>query len=313
MKCPRTILAVFLGGLAFAGASAGEEIVRGVDRFQLSYRVVLPEIPAAAEIWIPLARSDRFQDVRVLELAAPMAYRKSTDRSGANDVIIASPVPLDSGGVVQITYDVLRREKSGYAATDDSSAYLAPDRLVPADETFAHVVETMQTEAAGRPLPERLYSYVLGRMRYDKSVPGSCNGDALFAHRACSGNCSDFHSYFIALARAARLPARFAIGFTIPAGEREGPITGYHCWAEYESNGSWVPVDVSEASKHPDLAEYYRSHHPANRFELSRGRDLVFEPQPASGPVNFFVYPLLEVAGKAVPVRTEVRFSRRAP
>jgi hypothetical protein len=59
------------------------------------------------------------------------------------------------------------------------------------------------------------------------------------------------------------------------------------------------------------LADYYFGHHPANRFELSRGRDLVVEPGPASGPINFLAYPVLEVNGEPVKVRTEFLFRRR--
>ena len=46
---------------------------------------------------------------------------------------------------------------------------------------------------------------------------------------------------------------------------------------------------------------------PANRIELSRGRDLVVDPAPASGPINFLAYPVLEVAGQ--PKKTKVQFS----
>ena len=46
-------------------------------------------------------------------------------------------------------------------------------------------------------------------------------------------NCTDYHSYFIALSRSAGIPARFAIGAAVPSGRDEGGISGYHCWAEF--------------------------------------------------------------------------------
>src|SRR5204863_3744678 len=88
-------------------------------------------------------------------------------------------------------------------------------------------------------------------------------------------------------------------------------IPGYHCWAEFMAAAKWVPVDISEASKNPELADYYFGHHPANRFEFTHGRDLRFEPAPADSPVNFLIYPLLEVKGKLV--KTENEFSFRRP
>ena len=56
-----------------------------------------------------------------------------------------------------------------------------------------------------------------------------------------------YHAYFIALTRAVGIPARFAIGVTIPADKSEGTIEGYHCWAEFFADGRWIPVDISEA------------------------------------------------------------------
>ena len=100
--------------------------------------------------------------------------------------------------------------------------------------------------------------------------------------------CTDFHAYFIALCRAVNIPARFAIGFTIPANKNAGVIGGYHCWAEFHANGKWVPVDISEADKHPELADYCLWHHPANRLEPSRGRDITVKPAPKAGPFNYF-------------------------
>ena len=78
------------------------------------------------------------------------------------------------------------------------------------------------------------------------------------------------------------------------------------------ADGKWVPVDISEASKKPALADYYFGHHPANRFELSAGRDLIVEPPPVTGPINFLAYPHLEIDGKVVKAETEFNFRRKA-
>ena len=129
-------------------------------------------------------------------------------------------------------------------------------------------------------------------------------------HDARTGNCTDFHAYFIALARSVGIPARFAIGATIPADKNEGAIDGYHCWAEFLADGRWIPVDISEAWKNPKLADYYFGHNPANRFELTKGRDLVVDPEPASGPINFLVYPLLEMNGEVIKPETTFTFRR---
>ena len=53
---------------------------------------------------------------------------------------------------------------------------------------------------------------------------------------------------------------------------------GYHCWAEFYADGKWWPIDISEADKYTSLSTYYFGHNPANRIELSHGRDLVADP-----------------------------------
>jgi transglutaminase-like putative cysteine protease len=222
------------------------------------------------------------------------------------------PQPSDSGKTVEVRYRVVRKEKAAYPASNAETArYLRPEKLVPINETFRGLA---QKAAAGKiddlQRAKALYDHVMGRMRYDKSGTGWGRGDAVYACDARTGNCSDFHAYFIALARSIGIPARFAIGATIPADKNEGTIEGYHCWAEFLADGRWVPVDISEAWKNPKLADYYFGHNPANRFELTKGRDLVVDPEPASGPINFLAYPLLEMNGEVVKPETTFIFRR---
>ena len=80
--------------------------------------------------------------------------------------------------------------------------------------------------------------------------------------------------------------------------------------AEVYAGERWLPIDISEAWKNPKLAEYYFGHLPANRFELSRGRDLIVDPAPASGPINFLVYPLMERDGELTKAETTFSFRR---
>jgi hypothetical protein len=147
-------------------------------------------------------------------------------------------------------------------------------------------------------------------MRYAKIGSDYGHGDAQYACDSGTGNCTDYHSYFMALARSVGIPSRFAIGVAIPSSRDDGGITGYHCWAEFYSEGFWWPVDISEADKSLSLSTFYFGHHPANRLEFSRGRDLVVEPGPAAGPINFLAYPVTEVDGKQVKAKINFSFVR---
>jgi transglutaminase-like putative cysteine protease len=302
---------VFFGALASPAADE-PGIVKGSDEFEFVYRVKLPEIKGDARLWIPLAKTDAFQTVTQEEVSIPIKWEKVQDRDYGNDICMLHPQPGDSGKTIELRYLVVRKEKAAYPSRgEDPSRFLRPEKLVPLNETFKTLAE--QATAGKKDDVDRakaLYDHVLGRMRYDKSGTGWGRGDAIYACDAKTGNCSDFHAYFIALSRSVGIPARFAIGATIPADKNEGAIEGYHCWAEFFADGRWVPVDISEAWKNPQLADYYFGHHPANRFELTKGRDLIVDPPPATGPINFLAYPLLEMDGKPVKPETSFAFRR---
>ncbi len=289
-------------------------VIRGQDEFEFIYRVTLPRISGPARMWLPLASTDAFQAVEVKSIKAPGKQKILVEHEHGNRVLFLELGPEDSGHKVEIRCQVKRLEKSAYAApTPDQGSYLNPERLVPAKEDFRRIAEEVVQGKKGDLVRARaLYDHVIDRMRYMKYGEGWGKGDAVYACNARTGNCTDFHAYFIALARAAGIPARFAIGAAIPSERNEGGIDGYHCWAEFFAEGKWWPVDISEGNKYTSLATYYFGHHPANRIELSRGRDLVVEPGPAGGPINFLAYPVLEIDGLPAKVAVEFSFHRNS-
>jgi len=284
-------------------------VIRGHDEFEFFYRATLPTITTAARMWLPLAATDSYQTVEVKSIKVPGKHSTLEERDHGNKVLFVELGPEDSGKNVEIRYQVKRLEKAAYATeTPDQGKYLNPELLVPTNEDFRQIAQEAVKGKKGDLMRARaLYDHVIDRMRYAKAGKGWGKGDAIYACNARTGNCTDFHSYFIALARAVGIPARFAIGAAIPSERNDGGVDGYHCWAEFFADGKWWPVDISEGDKYSSLATYYFGHHPANRFELSRGRDLVVEPGPASGPINFLAYPVLEIDGK--PVKAAVEFS----
>jgi transglutaminase-like putative cysteine protease len=310
---PILSLAIFCLASALATRAVDNPgIIKGTDQFEFVYRVKLPEIKGQAHVWIPLAKTDAFQTVTEEKLNIPVKWERVQDRDYGNDICVLYPKPSDSGKTIEVRYRVVRKENAAYSANNGEVArYLRPEKLVPINETFRTLA---QKAAAGKTddleRAKALYDHVMGRMRYDKSGTGWGRGDAMYACDVHTGNCTDFHAYFVALARSIGIPARFAIGATIPADKNEGTIEGYHCWAEFLADGRWVPVDISEAWKNPKLADYYFGHNPANRFELTKGRDLVVDPEPASGPINFLAYPLLEMNGEVVKPETTFIFRR---
>jgi transglutaminase-like putative cysteine protease len=289
-------------------------VVEGSDEFEFYYTAQIPQLEGPARMWIPIAESDAFQEVALLESSVPKGAKRIKDGNYGNTLLFMELGPENSGEEISLTYAVKRKEKGPYdAPLPDKSLYLASTKLMPTGGRFEEIAK----EELGSKINEShliqartLYDYVIDNMRYMKFGDYG-NGDSNYACDSKTGNCTEFHSFFISLARSVGIPARFAIGASIPSDRNEGGIDGYHCWAEFYADGKWWPVDISEGNKYAALATYYFGRHPANRIELSRGRDLKLTPGPEAGPINFLAYPYLEIEGKEIKVSSKFSFQRK--
>ncbi|NJN41857.1 MAG: transglutaminase domain-containing protein [Flammeovirgaceae bacterium] len=290
-------------------------VIEGSDFFEFNYRIELPEIQGLAKLWIPIATTDEYQAVDITtSMNIPRDFQFLKDKDFNNTILYFEPTPELGNQFIEITYQVKRLEKGPAIESGQvDSKYLSENALMPVGGRF----ETIAMEATkGRDetnlmKARALYDYIIDNMRYMKYGQYGL-GDANNACDLKTGNCTEFHSFFISLARSSGIPARFAVGASIPSERNDGGIDGYHCWAEFYADGKWWPIDISEANKYTALATYYFGHHPANRIELSRGRDLKVEPGPVSGPINFFAYPVLEINGKVASTKTTFSFKRLA-
>ena len=144
-----------------------------------------------------------------------------------------------------------------------------------------------------------LYDVVNSHMTYSKKGSGWGQGDAVWACESKYGNCTDFHSLFISLARSQKMPAKFECGFPIAEKRGEGVVGGYHCWAWFRVDAKgWVPVDISEANKAPAKKDYFFGNIDENRFAVTTGRDVELTPKQDGPPLNFFIFPYVEIDGK---------------
>jgi len=310
-------LFIFLALFSSYFASGANPYLTGQDAFEFTYSFTLPKLTAgqAARVWIPMASSDGYQRVEVAKEPSPLKGQLIRDPQFKNLAWLYEILPSHSNDKLTFKYQVLRNEKLAYFNFEKSlDHFLEAEPLVPLDERFKKLAEqTTQSKKTDFEKGRAIYDYVLSVMKYDKTGKGWGRGDAIYACDAKKGNCTDFHALFIAIARAAKIPARFMVGFTIPWDKQDGVIEGYHCWAEFLADGKWIPIDISEASKNPAAKDYYFGHHPANRFEFTRGRNLSYDPMPKEGPINFLVYPYLEIDGKITKADAEYSFRRLTP
>ena len=287
-------------------------VVEGEDHFRFRYEVTLPEIDKKSRIWIPVPQTDKWQTIDNVVINAPVVYQYSKEGKYGNKIVYMDLSPEESREKIVLEYDVVRREKDPYEDNSSVAEYLNPSLLMPVGDRFQVLADSITAArgADGAIMKARaLYDYIIDNMKYIKAGTYG-TGDANYACDALTGNCTEFHSLFISLARSVNIPARFAVGAGIPSDRDEGGIDGYHCWAEFFAEGKWWPVDISEANKYTALATYYFGRHPANRIEFTRGRDLLLDPGPVGGPINFLAYPVMEIGNKPAFPKTFFSFQR---
>jgi len=290
-------------------------VLQGKDEFDFYYKGVLPEIKDEAFMWLPMPVSDVFQTIENLSINIPGEYQVLEDKKFGNKIIYVKLDKKDSNKKFELSFHVKRIEKSAYSdESSDLNKYLNSDSSTLSNNNFKKIAEeATQGKETNLMKARALYDYVIDQMSYIKTGSGWGKGDAVYACDVKTGNCTDFHSYFIALCRSIGIPSRFAIGAGIPSSRNDGGVDGYHCWAEFYAEGKWCPVDISEADKFSNLSSYYFGHHPANRVEFSRGRALVVDPLPVSGAINFLAYPVFEIDGKLVKIKVKFSFNRTSP
>lgn len=285
--------------------------------FHFEYQVTLSEFPAGARqarVWLPLPVSDETQEISELQVSAPVATQMGTDSVFGNHMVyLELEAPFPEKVPVSLSVNVHRKEcrqVGDLPGTAGAEKLLQGDQLAPlSEEARKRASSATQGRLVSVEKARGIYDRVLADVDYDKSGQGWGQGNLQYVCDVGKGNCSDFHTLFIAMARTQSIPSVFEIGFPLPADKTEGTIGGYHCWAWFQNeDGSWRPVDASEADKDPSREEYFFGTICENRVAFSRGRDLQLVPAQSGPPVNFFIYPYTEVDGKVGGVKVEKTF-----
>ena len=282
--------------------------------FEFTYVATVTKLAknAKVKLWLPLPPDKAAEQEWTVdfELGRAEATPGQTDAVYGN-AFLAMDVLADESGKAQVSMKlkVTRREvrtdgRNGLkpGAKENIARFLEADKLVPVGGKALELVKGENLGQSKLEIARKLYTIVNRHMKYSKEGIGWGNGDSEWACDSKFGNCTDFHSLFISLARASKIPAKFEMGFSIPTKRGEGTIGGYHCWAWFLSDDkTWIPVDISEANRFPELRDYYFGNLSEDRVMFTTGRDINLEPRQNGPALNYFIYPYAEVNGQPVP------------
>lgn len=301
--------------LPFHSAVAQERV------FEFTYAILPTELPSdqPVDIYIPVPTDQVGQRILGERVTGSLPLERGSEAGYGNAYYhLHRPAGDDSPVTAELSWTVARSLVTTGGANEAEAAraanYLGANRLVPVGhEVLDPILAEIRANRASDSQADTaraIYDWVVDNVEYKKVGTGWGNGDTFWACSERYGNCTDFHALFVSLARTEGIPARFEIGFPVPDRRESGTIGGYHCWVQFYLPGEgWVPIDASEAAKAPQHKELYYGTHPADRIHFTTGRDLVVSEGSKNAPLNYFVYPYVEVGGKAWSGKLETRFS----
>jgi transglutaminase-like putative cysteine protease len=317
-------LFILLSLLAFIcpGSSAWAKNRSGnvTMEFDLSGRQAGKEV----RLWIPYPISDKDQLISDIRLTGD--YGSSgvyTDTVYKTPILYASWPENAKSRRLTLSFDVTRREvsrrdfpvKEGEWNKADFVQYLSPTSLGPIDGEVKKLSDKITVgKKTVLEKAKAIYDWTCENTYRDPETRGCGTGDVCRLLQKPGGKCTDISSVFIALCRAAGVPAREVFGLRLGR-KAEEDITGYqHCWAEFFLPGyGWVPADPADVRKAMlveklgmddikarEYRRYFWGGIDRYRMVLSTGRDIILNPPQAGSPLNTFGYPYAEIGGKAI-------------
>src|SRR4030095_8618842 len=310
--------------------SSAPSVSTGESRtYDVIQSVTVNDIPKGAKnvgLWVSIPDDGPAQ--RVLDLAvtsAPGPWKIVRDKDRACRFLYVEIAKPKTDTVSTTVSFSVHREAVSYKLDPANAAPLADeqkalfaDELRPdsphmevTDQIRKIVRETCGDEKNPVTVAEKLLNYVADNAdHYSKNskVPNCGVGDAKNCITQGGGCCTDLHSLFIAMARAAGIPARLQMGYRLqPKNVGIEADPGYRCWAEYFISGAgWVPADIVEADAGDATgrARWFTGL-TERRVHLNEGRNFDLPLKRNAARVNHMSIGYAEIDGKPARVLPE--------
>ncbi|KKU25702.1 MAG: Transglutaminase family protein [Microgenomates group bacterium GW2011_GWA2_46_16] len=228
------------GGIS---AAYGE---RQYAKFTLRYYLENPGVTTVTQE-IALPPDTAFQQVSIDALnPKPIGVARDDDGNWLARYSLKGGQKLSIEAVVSVTISLSPNETQKKLDEGEIAQYLKPLPYWEADDP------AIKTLAATYTTPKAIYDYVVSTLSYDyervKTTPKRKGAiEALKTPK--SAICMEFTDLFIAIARAAGIPARESVGYAHTTNAKLRPLSlvtdVLHAWPEYydRESGVWIPVD----------------------------------------------------------------------
>jgi transglutaminase-like putative cysteine protease len=273
-------------------------------------------------LWIPYPVSNTDQSISNIRIDGDFADSSlHTLQDQTTQALYVEWPGASKSRQLTLSFDVSRKELRHRDLPKQDAAwqpanlavYLEPTKLGPTDGAVKELAERIiagKTTVLAK--SKAIYDWTVENMYRDPATIGCGKGDVCYLLKNPGGKCTDISSVYVALCRAAGVPAREIFGLRLGK-EATQDVTGWqHCWAEFYLPGhGWVPVDPADVRKlmlkegvaidtprTVELRNYFWGGIDAYRVQLAHGRDLTLAPAQAGDALNTFGYPYAEVDGE---------------
>ncbi len=307
--------------LLWVETSSGKERSGYVE---IKISLIAPEDFQSARIWMPYPFSSEHQFIEEMKIKGNFIH-SAVYREPKSGAFYLFAEWAKTGGVndmiLKMSFKATSQEQTHHELNDmgepipvEVRQYQESTWWVPTEGRVKEIAEgIVKNKMSLLQKARAVYDWVIENTRRDPNVRGCGLGIVEVTLAKRSGKCADLSSVYVALARNIGVPAREVFGLRLGRKNEENITNGYHCWAEFYLPGTgWVPVDPSDVRKImlgkqlglddvKEIREYYFGNIDEYRIILERGgRGILFQPSQENGPVNYLMYPYVEINGQAL-------------
>lgn len=301
--------------------------------FEVTTRIALAQNgPSNLVVPIPSVATDWQRSFNSNWSGNATSVRVDTDPHYGAEYIVAAfdgsaPPVFEVTSLVKTQNRATDWSKPAAVPAEDRRLWLKPTDLMPLDG-IVKVTARQITEGARTDVEKvkRIYDWIIVTTYREPKVRGCGAGDvkAMLKNQTFGGKCGDINGLFVALCRAAGVPARDVYGIRLAPSEfgyaqlggKSAVLSGaQHCRAEVHLKGyGWVPMDPADVGKvmRLETSEWIKDpDHPLvapvrkGLFGSWEGNWMAYNfahdvklPGKALGKVGFLMYPQAETRGE---------------